>query len=127
MNAVNKYSNIKKTEAAPLAESLIESLRNLGYTPETAIADIIDNAIFAKAKNVWIEFIWQGLESRISIRDDGNGMTNDQLMQAMRPGSQNPMTKRDAGDLGRFGLGLKTASFSQCRMFTVISKKKSQV
>jgi hypothetical protein len=126
MTTGNKYSHVKKAEAAPLAESLIESLRNLGYTPETAIADIIDNAVFAKAKNVWIDFLWDGLESRISFRDDGNGMTDDELMQAMRPGSQNPMAKRDAGDLGRFGLGLKTASFSQCRVFTVISKIKSK-
>jgi hypothetical protein len=126
MNAdKNKYDKIKKRDAAPLAASLVESLRDLGYTPETAVSDIIDNAIFAKAKNVWIDFIWKDVESRITIRDDGEGMNENELAQAMRPGSQNPKEERAPSDLGRFGLGLKTASFSQCRIFTVISKSKS--
>lgn len=125
MTAGSKYGNVKRREAAPLAGALIGSLRDLGYTSETAIADIIDNAIFAKAKNVWVDFIWNGIQSKITIRDDGYGMNDEELIQAMRPGSQNPMTRRYPNDLGRFGLGLKTSSFSQCRIFTVISKKKS--
>lgn len=121
----SKYGGVKKREAAPLASSLMESLRNLGYTPETAIADIIDNAIFAKAKNVWVDFCWNGVHSKITFTDDGNGMGEDELVRAMRPGSRSPSDIRDSGDLGRFGLGLKTASFSQCKVFTVISKTRA--
>lgn len=125
MNNNNKYDGINTREAGPVAASLVESLRDLGYTPETAVSDIIDNAIFAQAQNIWIDFIWNGFESRIVIRDDGAGMNEDELAQAMRPGSQNPKDERAPNDLGRFGLGLKTASFSQCRVFTVISKSDS--
>lgn len=123
MSNNDKYSGVRTKDASPVASSLVESLRDLGYTPETAIADIIDNAIFADAKNVWIDFNWNQCDSRITIRDDGKGMDEDELAHAMRPGSQNPKEERSPEDLGRFGLGLKTASFSQCRVFTVISKK----
>lgn len=121
----HKYENIKTHEAIPPAGSMMESLRDLGYSPETAVADIIDNAIFAKARNIWIDFIWNGKLSKISFRDDGTGMNEDELIQAMRPGSQSPSVQREVNDLGRFGLGLKTASFSQCRVFTVLSRKKN--
>jgi hypothetical protein len=108
------------TEPEPSA--LVESLRAFGYSLRTSIADLIDNSISAKAKNVWVHFEWDGGDSRISIKDDGNGMTEAGLTAAMRPGSQSPLEKRAPKDLGRFGLGLKTASFSQCRRLTVISK-----
>ncbi|WP_294674211.1 ATP-binding protein [uncultured Fluviicola sp.] len=120
------YEQIRKQDAAPPAGSMMESLRDLGYSTEAAVSDIIDNAIFAKATTVWINFIWDGNKSRIVFKDDGNGMFEEELIQAMRPGSQSPASARDLSDLGRFGLGLKTASLSQCRMFTVISKKKSE-
>lgn len=106
----------------PVPASLVESLRSFGYTLSTAIADLIDNSIAATAKNVWIDFEWDGLKSRITIKDDGKGMTESNLKAAMRPGSRNPIEDRDSKDLGRFGLGLKTASFSQCRKLTVISR-----
>lgn len=122
MNAQEKYKNIRRRDASPPAAAMVKSLRDLGYTPETAVSDIIDNAIFAGAKNVWIDFVWNGLTSRITFRDDGAGMDEEALALAMRPGSQNPTEERDPKDLGRFGLGLKTASFSQCTLFTVLSK-----
>ncbi len=108
--------------AQPEPAALVESLRAFGYSLRTAIADLIDNSIAAKAKNVWVHFEWDGTDSRISIKDDGEGMTADALKAAMRPGSQNPLEERSPNDLGRFGLGLKTASFSQCRRLTVVSK-----
>lgn len=108
--------------AYPGAEALIESLRAVGYSLPTAIADIIDNSISAGAQNVWLDLHWAGPKSRISIIDDGNGMSDEVLFNAMRPGSKSPMAHRSASDLGRFGLGLKTASFSQCRLLSVISK-----
>lgn len=110
--------------AEPDAAALVESLRAFGYTPESAIADLVDNSITAKAKLVWIDFDWEGEASRIAIGDDGTGMSEAALVQAMRPGSTSPLDKRSREDLGRFGLGLKTASFSQCRQLTVITKTK---
>lgn len=118
------YSNIPSTSAEPEASAMIETFRAIGYSIETAIADIIDNSITAGAKNIWIDYDWKGASTTLSILDDGIGMNNEQLIQAMRPGSRNPLEERNRDDLGRFGLGLKTASFSQTRKFTVLSKAK---
>lgn len=109
--------------AAPRAGALIEALRGFGYTPRTAIADLIDNSISARARTIWLEAIWEGRDSYLSVRDDGDGMSEQELIEAMRPGSRNPLEDRDPRDLGRFGLGLKTASFSQCRRLTVCSRR----
>lgn len=109
--------------AGPGAAELFESLRAFGYDLPTAIADIVDNSISAGARNVWIDLVWAGPASRVLIRDDGHGMTDDELRQAMRPGSLSPLENRAAHDLGRFGLGMKTASISQCRCLTVMSKR----
>ncbi|MFC1680350.1 ATP-binding protein [Pseudomonadota bacterium] len=106
----------------PGASAMIESLRAYGYSLNTAIADLIDNSISAHARNIWIRMHWSGNASWISILDDGDGMDEDMLSNAMRPGSQNPLEQRSDEDLGRFGLGLKTASFSQCRSLTVVSR-----
>ncbi len=119
------YSKLETTPAIPEAGPMIESFRAIGYSIEAAVADIIDNSISAQAKNVWVNFEWKGNDSWLSIKDDGHGMDNNELVQAMRPGSKNPLDDRNIKDLGRFGLGLKTASFSQCRMLSVISKKEN--
>jgi hypothetical protein len=116
------YSLLKTTDAEPEASSMIETFRAIGYSIETAIADIIDNSITAGAKNIWVDYDWKGSNTTLSILDDGIGMNNEQLIQAMRPGSKNPLEVRNENDLGRFGLGLKTASFSQTRKFTAFSK-----
>ena len=120
------YSKFQKAEAIPEASSMIETFRAIGYSIEAAVADIIDNSISAEAKNVWVSFDWKGLGTWLAIKDDGKGMNNDELIQAMRPGSKHPFDERDQKDLGRFGLGLKTASFSQCRKLSVISKKADE-
>lgn len=111
-------------DASPRAASLVESLRAFGYELATALADLVDNSIFAGAKHVWIHFHWAGAESSIAIIDDGGGMEEAWLLEAMRPGTVNPRDIRDPRDLGRFGLGLKTASFSQCRKVTVRTRRK---
>lgn len=116
---------IEEINLTPSPISLVESLRDIGYTLETAISDIIDNSITANSENINIEFRWENDNSWISIIDDGNGMTQKELINAMRFGSQNPLEIRDQNDLGRFGLGLKTASFSQARVLTVLSKKEN--
>lgn len=118
------YKNINKAEAIPEADAMIETFRAIGYTLETAVADIIDNSIAAGAENVWITREWKGDATTFCIKDDGKGMDSKECIQAMKPGSKNPLSEREEADLGRFGLGLKTASFSQCRRLTLISKKK---
>jgi len=110
----------------PNATSLVESLRDIGYSLESAVADIIDNSITALAKNIHIHFD-QYPDLKIAIVDDGNGMDYDELINAMKIGNKNPLDERDKNDLGRFGLGLKTASFSQSRKLTVISRKNGTV
>lgn len=116
------YSNYKTTRAEPNASSMIETLRAIGYSLETAVADIIDNSISAGSKNIHISSTWKGSKTQFSILDDGCGMNNNDLINALRPGSKNPLDDRDESDLGRFGLGLKTASFSQTKKFSVFSK-----
>lgn len=105
----------------PRASALVESLRAFGYSPQTAIADLIDNSVSASSSNVDVQFRWEGYDSWIAVLDDGVGMSEDVLREAMRAGSANPLDTRGAQDLGRFGLGLKTASFSQCRRLIVMS------
>ena len=104
---------------APRADTLMESLRATGYSLPDAVSDLIDNSIYAGAKNVWLNFHWNGAASWATILDDGCGMSEDALVAAMRVGSQSPIESRDPSDLGRFGLGLKTASISQARSLTV--------
>ena len=105
---------------------MIESLRDIGYSFESAVADIIDNSITAEATNINIYFDFQESKLFLAILDDGNGMNENELIEAMRPGSKNPLDERNKNDLGRFGLGLKTASFSQCRKLTVISSQNDK-
>jgi len=106
----------------PRADALMESLRATGYSLPDAIADLIDNSLAAGARNVWLTFHWAGSNSLVSIVDDGSGMTRPVLINAMRMGSQNPLHEREVTDLGRYGLGMKTASISQARSLTVASR-----
>lgn len=109
--------------APPRASAMVEALRGLGYSPATALADIIDNSIAAGADHVQLGFRWAGTASSITVLDNGRGMSRDELLGAMRLGDRNPLDERAPGDLGRFGLGLKTASFSQARRLTVASRR----
>ena len=113
----------KSRNAPPRSGAMVEALRGLGYSTPTALADIIDNSIAANANRVDIAFTWDGRNSKICLVDNGKGMDDQGLELAMRLGQKNPLDDRDVDDLGRFGLGLKTASFSQCRRLTVASKK----
>ena len=102
---------------------MIESLRDVGYSFPAAIADIVDNSITAGASTIEILDNSDAERPAVAILDDGCGMSEDELREAMRPGTTNPRDERAARDLGRFGLGLKTASFSQCRRLTVVTRK----
>lgn len=111
----------------PQAEFLMGAMRSMGYSFEAAIADIIDNSISADAKNIQIKFPTNPANCYVSILDDGNGMNQDKLFDAMKYGSNSCEQERDENDLGRFGLGMKAASLSQCKILTVISKQNGKI
>lgn len=107
-------------------DTLFYGLQNMGYSAEESLADLIDNSIEAKAKNIDIIF-WEGSrESCIAIIDDGTGMNNDELNNAIKF-KKNSFSNNDQVKLSKFGFGLKTASFAQCEILTIISKKKGQI
>jgi hypothetical protein len=111
----------------PSAARLSASMRDLGYSLETAIADIVDNSISANATAIDIVCNLTGASPSLAIIDNGWGMSGNEIVEAMRHGTANPRQERGPKDLGRFGLGLKTASFSQCRTLTVASAKDGTV
>lgn len=104
----------------PSANILLSSLRSVGYTPETAIADIVDNSLSANASAIDIEFNWH--DQVIIISDNGDGMSEQELLKSMNIGSSDPLDLRSIHDLGRFGMGMKTASFSLGKKLTVLAK-----
>lgn len=102
-------------------------MRDLGYSLETAVADLIDNSISADATAIEIICDASGVAPQLIVLDNGKGMSAAELVSAMRHGAVNPNQERSPRDLGRFGLGLKTASFSQCRSLTVVSSKEGVI
>jgi hypothetical protein len=109
----------KGHEVIPSARRLIKSLRDMGYDFAQAVADVVDNSIEAKASLVAIDVEFDGDNSWVRIADNGEGMTPDGLREAMRYGAERDY---DDDDLGKFGLGLKTASMSQCQCLSVASR-----
>jgi len=105
----------------PYAPVLMESTRAIGYSIESAVADVIDNSIAANASEIKIKYSPYGIPY-IAILDNGKGMSASEITEAMRYGSCNPLQTRSENDLGRYGLGMKTASLSQCRCMSVVSK-----
>jgi hypothetical protein len=112
----------RSTAITPSAARLTESLRDIGYDFTAAVADIVDNSIMADASRVDVVIEFDGENSSVTIADDGVGMTANGLIEALRFGSRRTYSDRD---LGRYGLGLKTASLSQCRSVTVVTKKSA--
>ena len=117
---------MKERIVVPYAPILVESTRSIGYSFEAAVADIIDNSISALASEIQVVFSSQDPQW-LYVVDNGWGMTEEELENAMRYGSRSSRDKRRKDDLGRFGLGLKMASLSQCREVTVISKKDGKL
>lgn len=112
----------------PSAARLLESMRDIGYSFESALADIVDNSISAGATRIDIvNDLDDEARPYLGILDDGRGMDPNELTEAMRHGSRSPSEVRAEGDLGRFGLGMKTASFSQARRLTVVSRKAGRL
>lgn len=104
---------------APSAARLTDSLRDIGYDFHTAIADLVDNSVAAGASHINVETVFEPNGSYVLICDDGSGMDLDGAVEALRFGTRR---EYDRNELGRFGLGLKTGSFSQCRRLTVVTR-----
>lgn len=116
----------KVIDHSPSPKSHIKTLMRIGYTLNSAIADIVDNSIAAGAKNIEV-YVPPGMaQPHISVIDDGSGMDLKELTDNMRIGCKDPDATRVTGDLGRFGSGMKTASFSQARRLTVVTRKEGQ-
>lgn len=115
----------REYDSIPNAHLLLSSLRSVGYTELTAIADIIDNSITALASKISIKFDWKF--RKIYILDNGSGMVEETLLDSMKIGSANPYVVRKFEDLGRFGMGMKTATFSLGKRLTVVTKEKGQL
>ncbi|PAE23880.1 ATP-binding protein [Bacillus sp. 7894-2] len=107
----------------PSAAPVIQALRSIGYNASTAIADLVDNSLDARAVKIHINFAYGESDGMITISDNGSGMDEEMLQTAMNIGSKDPRAKRGANELGRFGMGLKTASFSLGKRLSVLSKK----
>ncbi|WP_336083713.1 ATP-binding protein [Thalassospira sp. CH_XMU1448-2] len=105
----------------PDASRLIFGLRDTGYNFRTAAADIIDNAIAANADtvNVRVDLLADGRKF-VFFGDDGDGMDENGVHAALRYGAP---VRENLASLGKFGLGLKTASSSVCRNFVLISRQ----
>src|SRR5262245_25044945 len=111
-------------EVNPDPGQMVESLRDFGYTLPSALADLIDNSLAAEASHIEIIVDTSQGPSKafVAVLDDGNGMDKQTLVEAMRMGTRGPLAHRPETDLGRFGLGLKTASLSQGRCLTVVTR-----
>jgi hypothetical protein len=112
----------KSAMITPSAARLTESLRDIGYDFPSAVADIVDNSVTAGASHIDVTIGFAGEESYVVISDDGAGMTINGLEEAFRFGSRRAYGRND---LGRYGLGLKTASLSQCKSVTVVTRRRS--
>ena len=110
---------------APPSINIVDVLANSGYTLEAAIADIVDNSIAAQAKNIFIDFIYKGLDSKIVITDDGWGMDEKKLKEAITYANRNIDEIRDINDIGRYSIGLNSASSSFCDSLFLTSKTKT--
>jgi hypothetical protein len=123
---VSKMNKISETDffedVTPNPEFLIKSISEQGYSFEAALADLIDNSISADASKVEILIDTNNAPYTLFIADNGTGMNEEALKNCMRFPSQSPDDERVNSDLGRFGLGMKTASFSQTRKFTTLSR-----
>ena len=117
---------ITTEEVIPDPESLLESIRSVGYSLKEAVSDLIDNSVSANATSIRVIINLEG-DGEFHLIDNGDGMDHQKLVSSFRLGSTNPKKTRDENDLGRFGMGMKTASLSQCRSVTVTSKQNNSV
>jgi hypothetical protein len=121
-----KNNSIFSEDASPNPEYLIKSIAEQGYSLETSLADLMDNSISSNADKIEVLIDMEEEPFRLFLADNGDGMTEGELVMNMQFPSNSPENKRNSEDLGRFGLGMKTASFSQTRKFTVLSRKAGE-
>lgn len=106
----------------PNPEGVAHAFSRIGYRLDEALADLIDNSIDASATTILIRFVRTDITiDRIVIADDGEGMDDAFLRHAMQFGAR---IKHKKTDLGKYGIGLKSASFSQCRKLSVVTRHK---
>ena len=125
-SATTRFVKQLLLDLPPAPASLVASLRDIGYSFESAVADLVDNSITADARRIDVRALWNCGKPTVAVIDDGRGMSSEELKAAMRFGSTSPLAVRAAGDLGRFGLGMKTASISQCLKLQVLSKRNEE-
>lgn len=125
-NIASYDTSITSEDASPNPEYLIKSIAEQGYSFETALADLMDNSISATASKIEVLVDFESEPIKLFVADNGEGMSERELSENMQFPSKSPESNRLKEDLGRFGLGLKTASFSQTRKFTVLSRKKGE-
>jgi len=115
---------LNSIQSIPNAARTFEALRHLGYDLNSSIADIIDNSLTTRVKSEEVNIYFNLDEGNVNcrIQDDGLGMTKGELEEAMRIGAE---IKYNEADLGKFGMGLKTASLSHCNKLTVITKRRN--
>jgi len=108
---------------SPSPKGHIKTLMKIGYDFCTAISDIIDNSVSADSSTIEIFSPPNMASPYLTITDNGYGMSESELINNMKIGCKDPSDSRHADDLGRFGSGMKTASFSQAKKLIVLSKK----
>ncbi len=111
-------------EMIPSARRLMTSMRDMGYDFATAVADVVDNSVEARATHVAIDVRFDADDSWVRIVDNGTGMKPAQIREALRYGSEREYDGHES--LGKFGLGLKTASLSQCQRIIVASRSSKE-
>jgi hypothetical protein len=112
-------------EVVPEPAGLVASLAAFGYTVEASVADLVDNSVSAGATQVDVDLTWAGADSWVAVSDNGNGMSESELVTAMTVAARWG-AERDKADLGRFGMGLKSASFAHARLLTVASRRAGE-
>ncbi len=117
---------MRTEQSVPNAEYLIKSIAEQGYTLESSIADLIDNSVSAGANRIEVLIDTRARPLQLFIADNGHGMSEEELKKNMNFPSSSMEAERKSEDLGRFGLGMKTASFAQTRRFTVLSRKAGE-
>jgi hypothetical protein len=109
----------------PDAGGVLTALARIGYELEVALADLVDNSIDAGARNVLIRFLRSTDRiTGLAVVDDGEGINPSEIDEAMGFGAD---TGKDDSDLGKYGMGLKSASFSQAQSVAVLSRHHGSV
>jgi hypothetical protein len=124
---MSDQNDILFEDVNPNPEFLIKSISEQGYSLESSLADLMDNSISAGANKIEVLIKMDKEPFNLFLADNGSGMNEETLKENMKFPSNSPDNKRGITDLGRFGLGMKTASFAQTRRFTVISRRKGDL